>query len=80
MKQTTQNQLEWIVIDEFDKIEECRGVISISFYTYSIPGHPQWKPSIINFGEAHKAACLRAMPEIVKRLQAEYVLIKERAA
>ena len=74
MKPATYEDLEKMIIAELAKIKDCGGVKSIGFYEITEPGHPNWKPSFVNFGEADETLCKRALPKIIAKLQAEFEL------
>ena len=74
MKKVTHEELERILINELAKVEDCKGVRSIGFYKVIEPDLPNWTTNVFNFGDADKSLCLRALPEIVRRLQGQYEL------
>jgi hypothetical protein len=77
MKQATAKELEQMIIGEFDKIEDCRGVKSVGIQAMNQPDFPNWNPNVINFGEADPRLCKSALPGILKKLHAEYELVAD---
>ena len=74
MKKASMGDLEKLMIDALAEKEGCAGVKSIGIYPLAEPGLPNWKASVINFGDADRPFCERELPQIVKKLQAEYEL------
>ena len=74
MRQVTDKELEDLIIQELDKLEDCRGVKSVSFHIHPKPEDPSWTCSFVNFGSADKGSCLVAINDIVEKFQVEYEL------